>query len=329
MLLVLAWGQVTSLLQLYAIWALIGVCMAMTLYDPAFATASRWFERHRIRALTVITLMAGFASTIFIPLAGWLVQVQGWRASLVTLALILGVGTIAPHALLLRRRPEDRGQGPDGAPLTPAARETHGHGAEQSMPVGQALREPSFRWLTVAFWLAALATIAVSVHLLPYLLDRGYDATAAATLVGLVGAMQVAARLLMAPFGSRTSPRFLAATMFALQPIALVVLLLWRSTAGVLLFIVLFGAQRGLSTIARPALLADLYGRAHFASIAGALQLTIALSQAVAPAGAGAAYDLWQSYEPVFWGLAVISALAVLAVLPARRDPARRLQSVS
>src|SRR6266536_3603746 len=96
--LVLAWSQVTSLDQLYLVWAAIGLTMAATLYDPAFATASKWFERQRVRALTIITLMAGFASTIFIPLAGWLVQVQGWRQSLVTLALILAVGTIAPHA---------------------------------------------------------------------------------------------------------------------------------------------------------------------------------------------------------------------------------------
>src|SRR5215208_6671068 len=113
-LLVLAWAHVSTLEQLYAVWAGIGLTMAATLYDPAFATATRWFEGQRVRALTIITLMAGFASTIFIPLANWLVQIQGWRHSLETLAIILAVGTIAPHALLLRRRPEDLGLHPDG-----------------------------------------------------------------------------------------------------------------------------------------------------------------------------------------------------------------------
>src|SRR6195256_1168213 len=88
-ILVLAWSNVVSLGQLYLIWAAIGLTMSATLYDPAFATASRWFERQRVRALTLITLMAGFASTIFIPLAGWLVQAEGWRQSLVTLAIVL------------------------------------------------------------------------------------------------------------------------------------------------------------------------------------------------------------------------------------------------
>jgi MFS family permease len=317
--LVFAWSQVASLQQLYVLWAAIGLTMSATLYDPAFATATRWFERDRVRALTLITLMAGFASTIFIPLAGWLVQVQGWRESLVTLAVILAVGTIAPHALVLRRRPEDLGLSPDGrleARKPPGPTPTRPPG----MAVGQALRQASFRWLVVAFWLSTLATIAVGIHLLPYLQDRGYDATFAAAVTGLVGAMQVAARLLLAPFSQRgvVKPRVLAAVTLALQPLALLVLLLVRSTPGVFAFVVLFGAQRGLSTLARPALLADLYGVARFASIAGVLQFAISLAQAAAPVGAGAAYDWLGSYEPILWALTLTSALAVVAILPAR-----------
>src|ERR1700716_1707418 len=225
-LLVLAWSRVSSLDQLYLVWAAIGLTMAATLYDPAFATATRWFERQRVRALTAITLMAGFASTIFIPLAGWLVQLQGWRESLVTLAIILAIGTIAPHALLLRRRPEDLGLHPDGEPMPQRRGEPL---RPPGMPVGQALRHGSFRWLVLAFWLATLSTIAVGVHILPYLEDRGYDATFAASVTGLIGAMQVLARLLLAPFGNRTNPRLLAASMLALQPLAPAVLLLGRA----------------------------------------------------------------------------------------------------
>jgi MFS family permease len=324
-LLVLAWSQVTNLPQLYLIWAAIGLTMSATLYDPAFATATRWFERQRVRALTIITIMAGFASTIFIPLAGFLVQQQSWRASLVTLAIILALGTIAPHALLLRSRPEDIGLHPDGG------RGLHHSLAHQpvlpGMAAGEAFRHASFRWLVIAFWLTTISTIAVGVHLLPYLEDRGYDASFAAATTGLIGAMQVLARLLMAPFGTRANPRLLAASMFTLQPIALLVLLLVRSTPGIFVFVALFGAQRGLSTIARPALLADLYGRAQFASIAGVLQFAISLAQAAAPVGAGAAYDALGSYEPILWGFVVISALAVVAVLPARGPERHALQS--
>jgi MFS family permease len=327
-LLVMAWAHVSTLEQLYAVWAGIGLTMAATLYDPAFATATRWFEGQRVRALTIITLMAGFASTIFIPLANWLVQIQGWRHSLETLAIILAVGTIAPHALLLRRRPEDLGLHPDGVRMPSTVRaDAQASTPGEGMRVGQALRHTSFRWLAASFWLATLSTIAVGVHLLPYLQDRGYDATFAANMTGLIGAMQVGARLLLAPFGNRASPRLLAAAILALQPVALLALLLVRDTAGVLVFVALFGAHRGLGTLVRPALLADLYGRAQYASIAGVLQFSVSLAQAAAPVGAGAAYDALRSYEPILWAFVLISAAAVVAVLPARRDTNQAVQS--
>jgi MFS family permease len=301
--LVVGWATVQSLPQLYLIWAAIGLTMSATLYDPAFATVSRWFDRQRVKALTVVTLMAGFASTIFIPLAGALVQSQGWRQSLLSLAVILGIGTIPAHALILRRSPS-----------------RHSAEGDRGMAVGQVIRHASFRWLTIAFWLTSLTTVAIGVHLLPYLQDRGYDATFAATITGSIGAMQVLARLALAPFGSRLTPRALGIGVLSLQPLAIVVLLLVRSTPGLLVFVVLFGAQRGLATLVRPALIADLYGVARYASIAGVLQFALSLAQAAAPVGAGVAYDALRSYEPIFWSLAVISACAVVALIPARPE---------
>jgi MFS family permease len=317
-LLVLAWSRVVDLAHFYLIWAGIGLAMSATLYDPAFATVASWFERHRVRALTAVTLMAGFASTIFIPLAGWLVQVQGWRDSLVTLAIILAVGTIAPHALLLRRRPEDLGLHPDGA--ASAHERSSRRTAEPELRVGQAVRHVSFRWLAAAYWLSTLATIAIGVHMVVYLGDRGYDVTFAAGLTGLIGAMQVLARLFLAPVSERLSPRMVSALTLALQPLALLVLLLVRSTPGVLVFVALFGAARGASTVTRPMLLAHLYGRAEYASIAGVLQFALSIAQAIGPVGAGAAYDALHTYEPILWAFTVLSALSVLAVLPVRRE---------
>src|SRR5260221_1336764 len=115
--LVLAWSQVRDLLSFYLIWIAIGIVFAAVNYGPAFATMIVWFRRHRSRALTLVTLFAGFASTVFVPLTAWLVSAPGLRHALVTLAIVLGVLTVAPYAPLLRRRPADIGVGVDGDPL--------------------------------------------------------------------------------------------------------------------------------------------------------------------------------------------------------------------
>src|SRR5690606_30176878 len=78
--LVLAWSQVHTVAQLYAVLIGIGISGAMVLYEPAFAVVVSWFDpRQRARAVLAIIVVAGFASTIFMPLTGILVDRYGWR----------------------------------------------------------------------------------------------------------------------------------------------------------------------------------------------------------------------------------------------------------
>jgi MFS family permease len=319
--LVIAWSQIHDLLSFYLIWIGIGVVFAATNYGPAFATMIVWFRRDRARALTLVTLLAGFASTIFVPLAAWLVSVQGWRAALVTLAVILAGLTIAPHALLLRRRPADLGLGVDGDPLEPD------DGAsvappELSASFREALRHPTFKWLALAFALYALG-VGVPVHLVAYLGDHGYSLGFAAAAAGGIGAAQVLGRLLFAPLERRLEPRTISVLIYAGQPLALLILLFAQSEIGIITFVVLFGAARGAETLVRSTIVAGLYGPRRIASIAAVLTLATTLTQAISPVSLGAVYDGLGSYVPGFWALIALSCVAVGAVYLGDRRPAR------
>ncbi|MGH2584888.1 MAG: MFS transporter [Dehalococcoidia bacterium] len=327
-LLVLAWSRVEHLPAFYLIWAAVGVAGAAVLYEPAFVVVANWFVRRRSRALTVLTFIAGFASVIYIPLASWLVEAQGWRDALITLALILAVGTILPHALILRRRPADMGLEPDGNSPTNKGDTQHGapspqHSAERSVPVREALRGTVFRWLAAAFFLNALGQIALHVHLVPYLTGRGYSAGFAATMAGLVGIMALPGRLIFTPLGDRVPRAYLTALIFSLQAIALVVLLLAQSTAGVFTYVFLFGAGFGAVTPMRAALVAEFYGSAFYGSISGVLAFVITIARALGPVSVGVAYDRFGGYTVPFWVLVGASVAAAVAILLAERAAAR------
>jgi MFS family permease len=182
-----------------------------------------------------------------------------------------------------------------------------------------ALRDAAFWWLSVAFFLSQLATAAVAVHLVPYLIDAGYDAGFAAIAAGLIGTMALPGRLIFTPLGDRLPRHQVTACLFFLQTVALLVLLQVRHVFGVYAFVVLFGIGFGAMTPARAALVADLFGPAHYGKINGVLALFVTGSRALAPVSAGVVYDLAGGYELVFWGLSAASALAIMAVLLVRR----------
>jgi len=308
-LLVFTWSHVQTLGAFYLVQAGIGLVMALTLYEVAFTVLAVWFRRERARAMLVVTVMAGLASTIFVPLTTLLTEAYGWREALRVLALILAATTLPLHALVVRRHPRGLGLRPDGAP----PQGTSG-ALEVSVTPRDALRSPAFWWLSAAFALDRIAIVAVAVHSVPMLLGRGHPPALVAAAVGAVGLMQIAGRLLFAPSTRGLPLAGLTGLTFGVRALSLLSLLLIPGAAGLWLFAGLFGMANGASTLARAALVADLYGSAHYGVINGSITTLVALAQTVAPLGVGVLYDAFGRYEPVLWmlvGLALAAALAV------------------
>lgn len=313
-LLIVAWSQVQSLPALYLIWAGLGVCAAMVLYDPAFAVVAIWFERRRGRALALITFAAGLASTIFIPLSDALLRATDWRTAVFSLGVLLAATTIVPHALVLRRRPQDMGLLPDGDTRPSEIKQ------RVQMTLKEVVRSRTFWLLTVAFSLSGLAAAAIRVHFIPFLIDVGVDSSMAAWASGSIGLLQVFGRVIFAPLDSRLSSRAMTIGVFGLQALALGVLLVTTSGAAIVIFIVVFGAAYGAKTLARAVMLADLYGSSHYARISSVMALFFTVSSTAAPVGAGLLRDASGSYQIVLWGALVVSLVSVAVMFFVRAE---------
>lgn len=337
----LLWASATSQAVYLAAFVLVGLAMALTFYEPAFVLVATWFRRGLSRALLIITIGGGFASTVFLPITSALEDALGWRQALVILAIAYGVLTGLPHALLLRGRPERYGLRPDGAPPEPdtAALSAPGVSGVPGVPgvparvlppdglsVREATRDPSFWWLLVAFMLSMMATGAITVHLVAYLLDAGYSAAFAALMAGLVGAMAVVGRILITA-ATRLVPKGAATAMvLGLQSLGIIVLSVWPATPGVVVFVSLFGATAGALVIVRAGLIADYFGRRSYGEIAGLIAMGATLARSGGPVMAGLLYGRSGSYAIPFGGLAVATAIAALLMLVAERQRAGRLE---
>lgn len=305
--LVVAWSQVETLPGFYLIWVGIGLASAATLYEPAFTTIAQWFRQGRSQAMLLVTILGGFASTVFLPLTGWLVERYDWRTALLVLAAILAVGTVLPHAAVLRPGPAHAR--PAG---TPTAEE------RSRMTFGTMLREPVFLRMSIAFFLQATTSIAVAVHIIAFLVERGQDATFAAWAAGLIGAAQVAARIFTTLFERRFSIISLTAMMFAFQVIAIILLVTMEHAAGIIAAVVFLGMGRGAITLLRPSLVMEFYDVTQFGAINGMQTLVLTIGRSLAPVMTGVAAGLGGGYIPVFWVYAVLSLLSAWVILPLR-----------
>jgi MFS family permease len=305
-ILLLAWSRVESLAAFYLIWAGIGVALALTLYEPAFAAAATWFVRGRSRALLVLTTVAGFASTIFLPLTGWLTERFGWREALVVLAVILGTITVPAHALVLRHRPEDLGLLPDGEAPAPDVERR----AREGVSFARAMRDPAYWWLNVAFFLGTVAAVAIGVYLIPVLLERGESLARATLVTGLIGAAQAGGRVIITTLDRRIPQPALGIAVFALQVVALGLILLPAGLEVMLVAVAILGVGRGGITLLRATLVAERYGRANFGAISGIPAATQMAARAIAPVGAGLLVSWRGGYAPM---LLVLVGLALAA----------------
>ncbi|WP_406315920.1 MFS transporter [Streptosporangium sp. NBC_01639] len=303
---VLAWSRVESLPQLYGVFIAIGIACAMVLYESAFAVIVSWFDgpvhgRGRANALLALTVVAGFASSIFLPLTGLLVDSYGWRHALVVLALIYGVAAIPLHALVVRRPARTRHQ-----PVT---------ADERAGIVRAATRRRPFWSLVIAFTASSGAAAVMAVLLITYLIHLGHSPVLAATLAGLLGVLSVTGRLLTTGLQRRMPTALIAASIFTLQGVAAALLpLAGRTVPGAVGCVLGFGLGFGIASITLPHLLVERYGTAAYASLSGRIAVFSVADKALAPLGAVALAQA-AGYEWVMAAVALACVVAAVALL--------------
>lgn len=302
--LVWAWSSVESIPQLVLVQAGLGVVGAAVFYEPAFAAIARAVDGSaQVRATLLITIVAGFASTIFLPTTALLTEAYGWRGALRVLAVVLLLLTVLPNLLFLRdvapiERPSPEGTGPSGH-VEPDLRSV--------------LRRREFRRLAVMLLAGSLPAGLLIVHLPALIVERGEDPIFASFAAGTIGVLSVAGRILLTVAMRRMGLVDVLLRLFLLQALGTSILLATSGRPGLLGFILAYGLSFGTLSIAAPLLVSELFGRAAFARTVGALNAFVTVGFIGAPYLAGVLREQQGDYRGVLLGAILASTSAVLA----------------
>jgi len=290
--------------SLFLAWAVLGIGMGSGLYEAAFAALVRLYGTGSRGAITGITLIAGFASTVGWPLSALLESHFGWRgACLGWAALHLVVGI--PLNLALPRA------GPP--PLAPAA--------AGSAPASRQATQRAAVLLAVAFAATWFISTAMAAHLPRLLQASGVTLAVAVGIGALIGPAQVAGRLLEFGWLRRVHPMLSARLAALLHPLGALALGVFGGPAAAV-FAVLHGAGNGILTIAKGTLPLVLFGPAGYGHRQGWLMVPARITQALAPWLFGLLLDRWGAHA--LWVSASIGLLAFLSLWLLRAPSASR-----
>ncbi len=284
--------------------ALIAIEIVSTLvqYGAAFALLVQQQPRTAQRSIVYLTLIAGFASTIFWPITTALHNILSWQHVYVVFAAMNLFICLPIHAWLSRLSgpPDETGDADTAAPNTEV---------DGSLPL--AARRRGFILLAIGFALQSFVSSAILVHMLPLLAALGLGV--ASVMVGtLFGPAQVASRFINMMFGKNLSQLRLAMISAALLPASAALLLLTApSLSGALAFAVLFGMGNGLYSIVSGVLPLALFGSPGYGARQGQLMSVRLIVSSAAPF----AFALLMENIGVSWALTITAFLGSGALL--------------
>lgn len=282
-------------------WIVCGLGQSAVLYQAAFTVITRRHGDRRRRAMTIVTLAGGLASTVFAPTTAGLLTVLDWRATFLVLAGTLLVITLPLHWLYLEGSWE---------PLSPPHPDEHVHG------VATVVRTARFWLLELSMLSLGVALFSVTLAVIPLYMEKGFTYELAAWALGLLGAGQVIGRLLYVVVPHGTAPWVPLATTSGSAVVLLCLMALVPGPPWLLVVIgMAAGAVRGAQTLVQGSAVADRWGTRNYGSINGVFAAPITAVAAFGPSLGPLVATAVGGYETMALAMAGVAVVAAIAAL--------------
>jgi len=314
---------VQEIWHLYVLYIIVGMGGGTGGYISCTTVINNWFIKRRSLVLGIFIASSGLAGLAFPPLTTGLIAVVGWRLTWLILAgIIIFIAVLLGSVVLVRNRPEDTGQMPDGlsdvsyADMVP---EEPASSRVETWKVTQAFRSAT-PWLIGGFTAANAFTMgAMMTHQIAYVQDIGYNPMTAATTLSFMSVFSLIGSLGFGALALRFNPRYLASAGFVIQLLGLIILITTRELGFIYVYAAFQGMTNGALLTAMPTLVGAYYPRHRYARVLGVILPFQVVANAAAATIGGAIYDATLSYTPAFITAAAFSLLGVFFAFNARK----------
>ena len=305
-------GQVQELWNFYAAFLIMSLGSGLGTWLPMMTVINSWWVRRRASSMSWMLVGYRLGIVALVPLLIWAMDAGqfGWRSAATGVGVVMVLATF-PIAQMVRNRPEEYGQLPDGLNESPP-------GADRGEASPDSVDERNVTWQeairTKTFWLmsighACCSTIIVTimVHLGPMMVDRGFSLQTVGLVISVYTGIGICSTLVGGYLGDKVPIRQAIFGFSFLQSLGVVVLLGAYTLPMVFVFAVLMGLGEGA---VRSRLRSGVvyFGRKAFASIMGMSMVPMNVLLLIAPLFAGYMFDTTQSYVIPFAAVAVTSA---------------------
>jgi len=320
-------SQTTHITTFYISYALIMLGTAAGTWLPMMAVINRWFNRMKGRAMAVAGEGSFLGGLLLVPALAWAVNPaqHGWSAT----AMWIGIVFLAagwPLSRLIRERPENYGQRPDGTPpTTPSKLFDEPSNAVTNSDDGpeftarQAIRTSAFWYITFGHALSSMLIATLTVHMVPMLTDQGLSLQTAAYVWSILMAVGAIFQLIGGYVGDRIPINLALFGFTAVQTVGFLTAAFVDSLSIAIVFAILYGAGFGGRVPLTTAIRGDYFGKEAFATITGISMAPLYMFMLIAPLFAAAMFDARGSYTLAFLILGGIGSLSGVLFLFAKK----------
>jgi MFS family permease len=319
---------VTQFWQFFLVWGVIVGIGAGGVGSVLTATiGNRWFVARRGLALGILGSASSTGQLIFLPFFMAMIAYSGWRIGSTTL-IVLAVFLLPLIFLFMRDDPADVGLQPYGAG-DPKAATAGGTASLRGMSAKNAtitarevISNPTFWLLCGSFFVCGgTANGLIGTHLIPHEIEIGIPQIAAASLLGIMGGLNMVGTIFSGWMIDRVKPHRWLALVYALRGLSLLILPFVHDFTGLLFFAVIYGLDWFATVPPSMAITADTFGRQNVGKVYGWIFMSHQIGAAIMASAAGAVRTWMGDYQFAFLSGGVIAMIAAGLALQIKIKP--------